>query len=144
MKNWHICYKFTTLLEVRACVTHQCGHMSKIKNVLSHYCLPRQMLSKMVWHDPVAPMTTEEIDSREKDWMQAKSYPMGTGHWYYPPIVSHNHATKPWKFCLKSVHPFKSYSWISKNMDGRTDRHTKPVCPYFIKILVFLIILNSN
>ena len=24
--------------------------------------------------------------SREKDWMQAKSYPVGTGHLYYPPI----------------------------------------------------------
>ena len=30
-----------------------------------------QMHSKMVWHDPVAPTTTEEIHSQEKDWMQA-------------------------------------------------------------------------
>ena len=30
-------------------------------------------------------MTMVEKDSRAKDWMQAMSYLVGTGHWYYPP-----------------------------------------------------------
>ena len=37
------------------------------------------MLSQMVCHDPVAPIAMEEIDSREKDWIQAKSLMAGTG-----------------------------------------------------------------
>ena len=27
----------------------------------------------------------EEIDSKEKDWIQVKLVPVGAGHWYYPP-----------------------------------------------------------
>ena len=43
------------------------------------------MLSKMIGHDPVVPETMEEIDFREKAWMQARSYPVGTEKVYYPP-----------------------------------------------------------
>ena len=43
-----------------------------------------EMLSKMIWHDPVAPKTMEEIDFKEKAWMQARGYPIGTGHVNYP------------------------------------------------------------
>ena len=30
----------------------------------------------------------EEIDFREKAWMQARDYPIGTGQVYYPPKCS--------------------------------------------------------
>ena len=43
------------------------------------------MPSKMVWLTLVAPTTTKEMDSREKDCMKAKSYLIKNGHWYYPP-----------------------------------------------------------
>ena len=68
MKNWPICKKFTTNLIVCTCIKHQCWYWSKIKNPASHFGLPCQMLSKMVWHNPVAPTTTEEIDYRENWW----------------------------------------------------------------------------
>ena len=60
-------------LIVWACIIHQCGYRSEIKNPLSHYGLSHQMLSKMVGHDPVPPTTMDEIDYREKDCMQAQS-----------------------------------------------------------------------
>ena len=59
------------------------------------FCLPCQMLSKMVWHEPMA---TEEKDSREKDCMQAQSYRVGIGHRYYPPNSFGHPPNSPWKF----------------------------------------------
>ena len=38
----------------------------KIKNPLSHFCLPGQILSKMVKQAPVAPKTMDLQDFREK------------------------------------------------------------------------------
>ena len=43
------------------------------------------MLSKMIWHDLVAPKTTEEIDFSEKAWMQARGYLEETCQVNYPP-----------------------------------------------------------
>ena len=43
------------------------------------FCLPLQILSKMVWHVPVASKTTEEIDFWQKAWVQARAYLVGTG-----------------------------------------------------------------
>ena len=82
-------------------VTHKCGFRPKFKNLLSHNCLACQMLSKMVCQGMVASMTTEEINSRENDCIQAKSY-RGNGHWFYPPN-SYQGSTKQ----SKLVHSFK-------------------------------------
>ena len=69
IKNWPILKEIDPLL-VQACVTCQCRSRLKIKNPLSHDCLP---LSNAFQNDNlVAPTTTEEIDFREKDWMQAQ------------------------------------------------------------------------
>ena len=38
----------------------------------------------MEWHSLVAPKTTELLDLREKAWVQAKAYLVGTGQVYYP------------------------------------------------------------
>ena len=63
-------------------VTLDLGPKSKI---CSHYFWPHWMLSKMIWHDLVAPKTMEEIDFREKARMQARGYHLGTRQVYYPP-----------------------------------------------------------
>ena len=110
MINWPILKKITTTLRVCACITHNCGSRAKIKNLLTLVCLPHQLLSEIVCHDPVAPTTTEEIDYRKKDWMQAQSYRVGTGHEYYPPN-SYRAPTKQAQInSSKLVHPFKSHS----------------------------------
>ena len=52
----------------------------------------------------------EEIDYREKDWVQAQSYKVGTGHEYYPPNSYQAPTKQTLKISSKSVHPFKRYS----------------------------------
>ena len=87
--------KITTHLVVSACIMRNCESRAKIKNPLTLVCLPCQKLSKIVCNDPVAPKAMEEIDYREKDWVQAQSYKVGTGHEYYPPIATRHQSNKP-------------------------------------------------
>ena len=47
-----------------ALVTHKFWFTVKIENPMSHICMDCQVLSKMISHNPVASITTEEIDSR--------------------------------------------------------------------------------
>ena len=54
-------------LVVHAYITHNCGFRAKLKNPLTLVFLTHQMLSKVVCHDLVAPMATEEIQGKGLD-----------------------------------------------------------------------------
>ena len=60
------------------------------KSIIRTYNFVRliKCFPKMIWHDPVASKTMEEIDFREKAWMQTRGYPVVTGQVYYPPKSS--------------------------------------------------------
>ena len=49
---------FTSL---EACKCLNCKYKPKIRNLLSLNCSAHQMLSKIVFHDPLAPTTMEEM-----------------------------------------------------------------------------------
>ena len=55
----------------------------------------------------------EEIDYREKDWIQAQSYRVGTGPGYYPANSYQAPTKQPLKILSKLVNLFKSYDPIS-------------------------------
>ena len=114
-------------LAVNVCVMRNCGSKVKIKNPLTLVCLPRQMLSEIVCHDPVAPMAKEE-----KDWMQARSYMVETGHGYYPPNCNWAPTKQAMKISSKLVHSFKILLMILKNTDTQMDRHTNESPNYHI------------
>ena len=86
MKNWPILKKIPTLINLKC--------------------------SEMVCHDPVAPMTTEEIDSRERTGCRPSPTWWGLGTGTTHPLVSCNQFPKPWKFhpnwsnCSKVIHDF--------------------------------------
>ena len=85
-------------------VTQKSGPRSKIKNPLCQSCLAHQQLSKMVWHDLVAPMSTELLHFREKDGVQAQANPGGDWVGVLP-------TQKLLETKLASLeNPFKSYS----------------------------------
>ena len=118
-----------TLFVVCTWLTPHCGSRPKIKNLLSHFGSPRQMLSKVVWHDLVAPTTTEEIDSREKGLVAGPVLQGGDWALVLPtPKLATTSLLSPEIFS-KSIHLFKSCSWFSKiqthrQTDGRTDGRT--------------------
>ena len=55
-------------------INQKLGPSHKIKNLLCHSCLAQQQLSKMVWHNPIAPMTMGLLHFREKDRVQGRAY----------------------------------------------------------------------
>ena len=68
----------------------------KIKIPLTPFCLPCQILSKMVWLVPIASKTREEIDFLQNAWVQARAYLIGTGQVYYR--HKSYQPSNPWKF----------------------------------------------
>ena len=68
--------------------THNTASGPKFKNSHAHFCLPRQILSKMVWHNLVASKTTKLSHFRHKAWMQAMAYPIETGRGTTHPKVT--------------------------------------------------------
>ena len=61
------------------------GPQAQNQNPLYHGYLACQLVSKMVCHDLVAPMTMELLHFREKNWVQAKAYQVRIGQEHYPP-----------------------------------------------------------
>ena len=112
----------------RRCISSTCPFLRPgIKNLLSHFGSACQMLSKMVWHDPMAPMTMQEMDSSEKDWNLAKSYPVGTGQWYYPMPTHKLVATR----LVSPENLSEIDTGVEKlfNIFRNIDRHTKWITP---------------
>ena len=73
-------------------------HLGPKSKIHSHIFLPCQILSKMVWYNPLASKTIELLDFRQKAWVQARAYPVGTGQGYYHPKVTRHQPSNPWKF----------------------------------------------
>ena len=83
------------------------------------------------WYDMTPPPTTEQIDAREKAWMQAKSYLVGTGHCYTQQLTSTNQATSDfcpnWSICSKNVQHFPQHRPTHKTMYGHGRKIFNPV-----------------
>ena len=72
IQNCEIIKKLPPPFQAPPLDTCKSGPRPKIKNMIKQCCFAQQELSKMVWHDLVAPRTRELLPLRQKDWVQAK------------------------------------------------------------------------
>ena len=102
------CEKWTNPQKLYGLIGHTYGIRLKIKSLLAHVCFFLiKMISKMVWHGQLSPMTTEQIDSIEKDLIQAMVYPVGLATGITHQIVTENPTSKLSKFHLYWYIPSK-------------------------------------
>ena len=101
-------WKWANPQKLYGLIGHTYGIRLKIKSLLAHVCFFLiKMISKMVWHGQLSPMTTEQIDSIEKDLIQAMVYPVGLATGITHQIVTENPTSKLSKFHLYWYIPSK-------------------------------------
>ena len=102
MKNCPIQRKFTPRGPSPR-ITHKCRSRSKMKNPLSQFSLPHWMLSKMVWHKPVAPKIMELQDFRERPGCRPRPTQWGLCSSITHPKVTCHKQAKPVSFIYCSL-----------------------------------------